>query len=76
MDKLTACKKLGASILFVGDDWYATEKWSEYEKKFKENNIEIIYFPYTKGVSSTIITNALHNVRGWSIEGGQQNECR
>ena len=22
MDKLTACKKLGATILFVGDDWY------------------------------------------------------
>ena len=25
MDKLTACKKLGATILFVGDDWYGTE---------------------------------------------------
>ena len=26
MDKLAACKKLGASFLFVGDDWYGTEK--------------------------------------------------
>lgn len=26
MDKLTQCKKLGASVLFVGDDWYGTEK--------------------------------------------------
>lgn len=25
MDKLTACKKLGATYLFVGDDWYGTE---------------------------------------------------
>ena len=32
MDKLTMCKKLGATILFVGDDWYGTEKWQEYEK--------------------------------------------
>ena len=26
MDKLAACKKLGAKFLFVGDDWYGTEK--------------------------------------------------
>ena len=66
MDKLTACKKLGASILFVGDDWYETEKWQEYEKQFNENDIKIVYFPYTKGVSSTTISTALRHVRGWS----------
>lgn len=63
MDKLAACKKLGAKILFVGDDWYATEKWQEYEKVFEQEGIRIIYFPYTKGVSSTIITEALMNIR-------------
>ena len=36
MDKLTMCKKLGASILFVGDDWYGTEKWRTYETQFKK----------------------------------------
>ena len=25
MDKLAMCKKLGATILFVGDDWYGTK---------------------------------------------------
>lgn len=64
MDKLTACKKLGATILFVGDDWYATEKWQEYEKGFVEEGIRIIYFPYTKGISSTQITKALTAMRG------------
>ena len=63
MDKLTACKKLGADILFVGDDWYATEKWQEYEKAFEKEGIQIIFFPYTKGVSSTIITETLKNIR-------------
>lgn len=66
MDKLTMCKKLGASILFVGDDWYATEKWEQYEKDFHEAGIKIIYFPYTKGISSTKITEALKTTRGWS----------
>ena len=59
MDKLTACKKLKASILFVGDDWYNTEKWKEYERQFHENDIQVIYFPYTKGVSTTQIRKSL-----------------
>lgn len=63
MDKLTACKKLGASYLFVGDDWYGTEKWQTYEKEFEEAGIKIIYFPYTKGISSTQIQNVLDLIR-------------
>ena len=63
MDKLTAAKKLGASYLFVGDDWYGTEKWNKYEKEFAEAEIKIVYFPYTKGIYSTKITEALNAVR-------------
>ena len=68
MDKLAACKKLGASFLFVGDDWYGTEKWQNYEKEFEEAGIKIIYFPYTKGVSSTKINEALNAVRKHNLE--------
>ena len=66
MDKLAACKKLGASILFVGDDWYGTEKWKKYEEEFSREGIKIVYFPYTKGISSTKITEALKATRGWA----------
>ena len=67
MDKLSMCKKLGASYLFVGDDWYGTEKWEKYEKEFNENNIKIIYFPYTKGISSTKIREILLEQRGSNL---------
>lgn len=67
MDKLTACKKLGASFLFVGDDWYGSEKWTSYEEDFSKAGIKIIYFPYTKGISSTKITEALMAVRKHSL---------
>ena len=63
MDKLTARKKLGATYLFVGDDWYGTEKWKKYDKDFAKEGIKIIYFPYTKGISSTKIQAALDAVR-------------
>ena len=63
MDKLAVCKKLGAQILFVGDDWYGTEKWEHYEEECAEAGIRVVYFPYTKGVSSTIINRTLIELR-------------
>ena len=68
MDKLTACKKLGAKILFVGDDWYSSPKWQDYEQEFSQEGIRIVYFPYTRGVSSTKIGQALQHIRGWTKE--------
>ncbi len=50
MDKLKACKEIGASVLFVGDDWYGTEKWKKYEEEFVKEGIKVVYFPYTKGI--------------------------
>ena len=63
MDKIKMCKKVGASVLFVGDDWYGTEKWHEYEKECRDAGIKVVYFPYTQGISSTIITETLHHLR-------------
>lgn len=63
MDKVTMCKKLDATVLFVGDDWYDTDKWKDYEITCKENGIKVIYFPYTKGISSTLINKTLTQVR-------------
>ena len=77
MDKLTVCKELGATVLFVGDDWYGTDKWKQYEKDFAQAGIKIIYFPYTKGVSSTLISKTLQQVRDNpqnAITNGRQHE--
>ena len=63
MNKLEMCKKLKANVMFVGDDWYQSPRWEEYEKEFLEANIKIVYFPYTKGISSTQISKALKHLR-------------
>lgn len=68
MDKVKACKELGATVLFVGDDWYGSDKWKQYEADCAVEGIKVIYFPYTKGVSSTKISEALKKTRGWIIE--------
>ncbi len=63
MDKPSMCRKLGASVLFVGDDWYGTEKWKEYEETCRRMDIRVVYFPYTKGISSTLIAETLEQAR-------------
>lgn len=53
-DKFKEWERLKFNVVFVGDDWYNTETWNLYEKKLKEVGVEVIYFPYTNGVSSTL----------------------
>tara|TARA_R110002126_G_scaffold94391_1_gene222888 strand:- start:15640 stop:16071 length:432 start_codon:yes stop_codon:yes gene_type:complete len=58
-DKFKAWEKYKFDIMFVGDDWYGTKKWKQIEAIFKQVNVEIVYFPYTKSTSSTKINNIL-----------------
>jgi len=68
MDKFEAWKKLKFDVMFVGDDWYNTPKWNEIEKKFKEVGVKIVYFPYTKETSSTILNETLIKLRKELVE--------
>lgn len=60
MDKLEAWKKLHYNVLFKGSDAQQKDIYKEYEKKLKEiGNVDICYFPYTEGISSTKIKERL-----------------
>lgn len=59
MDKMKAWHKYRFNVMFVGSDWQGTERWKIYEKEFSEVGVEIIYFPYTTGTSSTRLREAL-----------------
>ena len=63
MDKFKMWERLKFDVMFVGDDWFETPKWNELDKKFSKVGVKIIYFPYTKGVSSTIINSILKEKR-------------
>ena len=45
--------------LFVGSDYKGTDRFNRYEEYFKDKGVEIIYFPYTNGTSSTQIRNLI-----------------
>jgi len=74
MDKFEAWKKLKFDIMFVGDDWYGTEKWQQIEDQLKAVDVKVIYFPYTKNISSTIINELLDKKRAEIID--KENELK
>lgn len=45
--------------LFVGSDYKGTERFNRYEAYFADKGVEIVYFPYTQGTSSTQIRNTI-----------------
>lgn len=63
LDKVINIKKFKSNFLFVGDDWYLNPKWKNYEKKIEKLGCKTIYFPYTKGTSSTLINITLDKLR-------------
>lgn len=63
LDKFKMWEKLHFDILFVGDDWFKSPSWQEMEKKFDEVGVRVVYFPYTKGTSSTLLNETLKKLR-------------
>ena len=63
MDKFTQWEKTKFDVMFVGDDWFKSEKWEAIDQKFKEQGVRVVYFPYSKGTSSTLINNVLLDLR-------------
>lgn len=63
MNKYEAWEKNKFDLLFVGDDWFKSDKWHEYERQLSKENVKIIYFTYTKSTSSTKINNILDDYR-------------
>jgi len=68
MDKLAAWKKYQFDVMFVGDDWKGTEKWNNIEIELKKYNVDIVYFPYTKETSSTLIKETLINLQKTAVK--------
>ena len=54
-DKFGSWEQLKFDVMFVGDDWKGSALFTEVEMKFKQVGVDIVYFPYTQGTSSTIL---------------------
>ena len=63
MDKFAAWEKLRFNRLFHGNDWKGSAMYNEVEAKLKAVGVEVVYFPYTQGTSSTLLAERLRDGR-------------
>lgn len=54
-DKLKLWELYHFDAVFIGDDWKGTERWIKFEKILGDIGVDVIYVPYTKGISTTEI---------------------
>jgi glycerol-3-phosphate cytidylyltransferase len=60
-DKFAAWQRIGFNKMFVGDDWKGKPLFVEVERRLGEYGVEVVYFPYTKGTSSSILREKVLN---------------
>ena len=60
-DKIKAYDRLKFDALFVGDDWKGNCLFQKIESYLNDHGSVVIYFPYTKGTSSTILREKVLN---------------
>ena len=53
--KLNDCLKNKCDCMVVGSDWQGTDFFDNLVKEFERKGLKIIFHPYTKGISTTII---------------------
>lgn len=58
-DKIAAYHKYKFDAMFVGDDWKGSELFSKCEAELKKYGTDVVYFPYTKKISSTKLREQL-----------------
>lgn len=64
-DKLKLWELYHFDVVFIGDDWKGTLRWNQFEKVLAKVNVDVVYVPYTGGISTTEIREKI--MRGDNI---------
>lgn len=64
IDKMMVWQEWGFDRLFAGDDKRTEPEWIRWGEEFPRLGVEVIYFPYTKITSSTMLRSSLEAIHG------------
>ena len=67
--KMEAWNQYHFNVAFIGDDWKGTGVWNKIEGELKEVGCDVIYIPYTKGISTT-------DIRKWLGDHAEKTEFK
>lgn len=57
--KVEAWENYQFDVAFIGDDWKGTDVWNKIEAELNAVGCDVIYIPYTQGISTTQIRQKL-----------------
>lgn len=58
-DKIEAYKRIHFDVMFVGDDWKGNPLFEQVERELAQYGSTVVYLPYTRTTSSTLLTQVL-----------------
>lgn len=63
MDKLVAWNELHFDVLFHGSDWKNSDMYNKLVEAFGKIGVDVVFLPHTEGVSSTLLSEVLHQMK-------------
>ena len=61
LNKMDVWKVYKFDVLFHGSDWKDSDLYNKIEAEFGNIGVDVVYLPYTQGISSTLLVKELHN---------------
>lgn len=61
LDKKEIWEKVRFDEIYIGDDWKGNERWAQTEREMESLGAKLVFLPYTKDTSSTMLREKLKN---------------
>ena len=61
LDKVEMASRIPFEAVFIGDDWESNERWLKTKTDLAEIGIDVVFLPYTDGVSSTMLRSQINH---------------
>ena len=59
LDKKEIWEKVRFDEIYIGDDWKGNERWEKTGKEMEQLGAKLVFLPYTKDTSSTMLREKL-----------------
>jgi glycerol-3-phosphate cytidylyltransferase len=59
LDKVSILSEIPFEAVFIGDDWRGHERWTRTERDLAVLGVQVVFLPYTEGLSSTALRERL-----------------
>ena len=74
LDKKQVWEKVHFNEIYIGDDWKGNARWEKTGKEMEELGAKLVFLPYTKDTSSTMLREKLKEFQGARYEKKNKKE--